>query len=111
MPTISNRANAVVLVSTTQEINTQIAAYTIVASDADKILSVNTAIDVDVTLSGLISGQSVRVYQAGAGQITFVNGTLTGRNTFNLTKTAGIYSIVNVSVIGTDAILTGNLSN
>lgn len=111
MPNISNRTNPGVLAPITRVINTQIASYTIVASDVDKILSVNSATDVDIILSGLVSGQSVRVYQAGVGQITFVNGTLIGRNTFNLTKTAGIYSIVDVSVIGIDAILTGNLSN
>jgi hypothetical protein len=94
----------------TKTVDTKTAAYTLVPSDANKIIAINSATPVNVTLSGLTSGQSVQVYQQGAGQVTFINGTLTRRHQFNLFATAGQFSLVEITVIGTDAALSGALA-
>jgi hypothetical protein len=101
----------VVLASRADNIlTTQTAAYTLTANDANTIVSINSATPVNITLSGLTTGQSVKVYQQGAGQLTFVTGTLTRRHVFNLFSSAGQFSIVEITAIGTDAILSGQLA-
>jgi hypothetical protein len=106
-----NSSGDIVLASTADSVvNNQTVAYTLTAADAGNIVAINSASPVNVTLSGLSVGQSVRVYQQGAGQLTFVSGTLTRRHVFNLFSTAGQFSIVEITVIGTDAVLAGQLA-
>jgi hypothetical protein len=96
--------------SGTKTVDTKTASYTLVATDANKIIAVNSATATTITLSGLTSGQSVQVYQQGAGQISFATGTLTRRHNFNLFNTAGQFSMIEVTVVGADAVLTGALA-
>jgi hypothetical protein len=96
--------------SGTKTVDTKTASYTLVASDANKIIAVNSAVPTTITLSGLTSGQSVQIYQQGAGQISFATGTLIRRHNFSLFNSAGAFSIVEVTVIGTDAVLSGALA-
>jgi hypothetical protein len=106
-----NPSGDVVLASRADHIlSTQTTAYTLTANDANTIVSINSATPVNVTLSGLVTGNSVKIYQQGAGQITFVTGTLTRRHVFNLFSSAGQFSIVEITVIGTDAVLSGQLA-
>lgn len=94
-------------------VNNQVGTtYTTVASDAGKVVTFANASPITVTLSNLPAGTSGIFEQFGAGQVTFVSGTLTLRHVANLTKTAGIYSRIfwRVTTSGTDIILSGDMS-
>ena len=95
----------------TKTVNAQTGTtYPVVATDAGGVVTLNNASAITVTLSNVATSQEVEFIQLGAGQVTFVSGTLTLRQVSGLTKTAGQYARVSMRVIGTDAILCGDMA-
>jgi hypothetical protein len=87
--------------------------YTLVASDANKLVTATNASPITVTIpAGVFSvGQSVNVVQLGAGQVTFQNdGTSTVYSTPGV-KLRAQYSIATVACIATNTfLLVGDLT-
>lgn len=97
--------------ATTPTVNAQTGTtYTTVAGDSGGTLTLTNAGAITVTLSALTAGSTTQFIQLGAGAVTFNTGTLTRRNVANLFTSAGQYSNISVTVVGTDAILSGDLS-
>jgi len=84
--------------------------YTTVAGDSNNIVTLNNAAAIALTLSNLTAGSTTTFIQLGAGIITFTTGTLTRRHvTGTAFRSAGQYSIVSATVVGTDAVLSGDV--
>jgi hypothetical protein len=74
--------------------NAKTAAYTLVPADNGKIITINSASDVAVTVTGsLFAGFSCMILQLGAGKVTLTASGATISNRSSFTKTAGIYAI------------------
>jgi hypothetical protein len=74
--------------------NAKTAAYTLVAEDNGKIITINSATDVAVTVSSsLFAGFNCMIVQLGAGKVTLTASGVTISNRSLFTKTAGIYAI------------------
>ncbi len=64
--------------------------YTLVASDNNKILAVNSSSDLTITIPGSLAiGFNISVYQLGVGKITFVGSGATIKNRLQRFRTAG----------------------
>lgn len=98
---------------TAQVINAQTASYSIAASDAGKLVTVNSATAVNVTVpSGLSlsAGQRVDIVQLGAGQVTLVGSGTTINATPGL-KFRAQYSAVTIICLSANTYLAvGDLS-
>lgn len=98
-------------VTVTRTTNTQTGTtYTSVSGDSGNCVTLNNASAITVTVSGLTANTVTEFIQLGAGQVTFATGTLTIRHVSNLTKIAGKWGRVWITVIGTDAIMDGAMS-
>ena len=83
-------------------LNTQTDNYTLVASDAGKVVVMNKGSAVNLTVpASLGSGFTCSVIQKGAGQVTFVASSTTINNRQSHTKIAGQHGVA--SLIATDA--------
>jgi hypothetical protein len=78
-------------------VDAKVASYTLVADDAGKILTVNAAGAVNVTVPALPVGSHVIVIQLGAGQVTFAPSGTTLRNRQSHTKIAGQYGAASIA--------------
>jgi hypothetical protein len=102
----------------TQTINSQTGTtYTLVLSDANKLVQLNNAGAITLTLppSVFSIGQSVDVYQRGAGQVTFAQGAGVTIRSTGATSTAPKlrvqYSAATVICIGvSEFLVVGDLS-
>lgn len=76
--------------------NTQIGtAYTLTAADNGKIITLNNASAITLTVPALFAGFNCMIVQLGAGQVTLTTGTgVTISNRSSYTKTAGTNAIV-----------------
>ena len=96
----------------TQPINARTAAYTLVASDAGKLVTVTraTAVNVTVPAGVFTAGQRVDVLDLGAGRVTFVAGsgmTLGGTPSLVSRDQYSAHSVVFLSA--TQAVVVGDL--
>lgn len=82
--------------------------YTTVAGDSNNVTRLTNAAAITVTLSNLTSGSTSVFIQGGLGAVTFVSGGLTRVNVDNLFSTAGIGSVVSITVATTSAYITGS---
>ena len=94
-------------------INAQTAAYTLTASDVGKLITVNAASAMDVTVpSGVFSaGERVDVLDLGAERVTFVAGsgmTLSGTPSLVSRAQYSVQSIIFLS--STEAVVAGDLA-
>jgi hypothetical protein len=102
----------------TQTINAQTGTtYTLVIGDANKLVQLNNASAITLTLppSVFSIGQSVDVYQRGAGQVTFAQGSGVTIRSTGATSTAPAlraqYSAATVICIGvSEFLVVGDLS-
>ena len=102
----------------TQTINAQTGTtYTLIASDANALVQLNNASAITLTLppSVFSVGQSVDVYQRGAGQVTFSQGAGVTIRSTGATSTApklrAQYSAASVICIGvSEFLVVGDLS-
>ena len=96
-----------------QTIDNKTAAYTLVNGDKGKVITVNSASAVNVTINnslGLSTGERVDVIQTGAGQLTFVASSTTVNGTPGL-KTRAQYSAATVLCTGSNTyIVIGDLA-
>ena len=83
--------------------------YTTTSNDSNNIVTLSNAAAVTVTLSNLAVGSTTTFVNLGAGTVTFATGTLTRVHTASLFSMAGTSSAVTVTVVGTNAILAGDL--
>jgi hypothetical protein len=89
-------------------LNTQVASYTLVLADANKLVGINSASSVNLTIPSNAAapfpvGTYIGIRQAGAGQITVVAGggvTLNSRGA--VFKLAGQYAHAGVRKVATD---------
>ena len=70
--------------------------YTLLLSDNGKIITINNASPITVTIPTLTAGFNCMFVQTGAGQITFVPSATTINNRNLYTKTAGQYAIATI---------------
>ena len=96
-----------------QTIDNKTAAYTLVTGDAGKVITVDSASPVDVTVSAsldLAVGQRIDLIQTGAGQVTVVASSTTVNATPTLHLRAQ-YSAATLLCVGTDSyLLIGDLA-
>ena len=75
-------------------LNDQTDSYSLVATDAGKVVVLNKASAVNLTVpSGLGAGFTCSVIQKGAGQVTFVASSTTINNRQSHTKIAGQHGV------------------
>ena len=87
--------------------NAKTAAYTLVADDNGKIITINSASDVNVTVnSSLFAGFNCMIVQLGAGKVTFAPLSVTISNRSSFTKTAGIYAIATLIATTTNQFIS-----
>lgn len=83
-------------------------SYTLVASDAGKIITFNNAADITLTVSnGLPTGFTCTVIQLGAGEVVFTASSTTINNRQAFTKTAGQYAVAAITMYAPDTFITG----
>ncbi len=94
-----------------RSVNAQVGTtFTPSSSDSGQIVTLNNALAITVTLSNLTAGSETIFIQLGAGQVTFATGTLTLRHVASLTKIAGQYGSVIITVVSTNAVLSGDVA-
>ena len=88
-------------------------AYTILASDAGKVITCNNGSAVTVTVpSGLGAGFTCSVVQKGAGQVTFVASSTTINNRQSHTKIAGQHGVATLISTASDVfVLAGDTAS
>jgi len=87
--------------------NIQVANYTLVLSDADKIIQMNVAgaNNLTIPLNASVAfpiGTHIYIKQYGAGTTTIVSGAVTLRSRGGLINTNGQYAVVELIKLGTD---------
>lgn len=101
------------------QINSQTTSYTLVLSDAAKLIYMNSgsALNLNVPTNATVAfgiGTQIMVMQYGSGQVTVQAvsaGTTSIRSQGNKTKTNGLYSMVCLMKLATDEwVLFGNTS-
>jgi len=88
-------------------------AYTLLASDAGKLITCNNGSAVTVTVpSGLGAGFTCSVIQKGAGQVTFTASSTTINNRQTHTKIAGQHGVASVVATAADVfVLAGDTAS
>jgi hypothetical protein len=85
-------------------------AYTLTASDNGKIITLNNASAITLTVPALFAGFNCMVVQLGAGQVTLTASGTTISNRSSYTKTAGANAIVTlIGLTGTTFISAGDM--
>ena len=83
-------------------------AYTLLASDAGKVVTLNNASAVTVTIpSGLGAGFTCSFVQKGAGQVTFSASSTTINNRQSHTKIAGQHGVASIVATAADVFVLG----
>lgn len=99
--------------TTPQVVNARVAAYPLVASDVGKLVTVDTAAPVNVTVPaglGLTAGQRIDLLQLGTGQVTVLASGATVNGTPTL-KMRARYSAATLLCVGTNSyVLVGDLA-
>jgi hypothetical protein len=86
--------------------------YTLLASDNGKIVTLNNASAVTVTVPSLFAGFNCMLIQLGAGQVTLTGSGTTITNRSGFTKSGGANAIVTlIAVNATTFISGGDMSN
>jgi hypothetical protein len=87
--------------------------YTLTTSDNGKIITLNNASAITLTVPTLFTGFNCMIVQLGAGVVTFTAGSgVTISNRGSNTKTAGTNAIATIlSLTGTTFISSGDMSN
>jgi hypothetical protein len=92
--------------------NDQTGAYTLTNSDNGKVVTINSATGVSVTVPSLSVGFNCMIVQKGAGQVALSASGITINNRYGFTKTAGTYSILTLVCISSGVyISSGDMSN
>ena len=92
--------------------NDQTASYTLTNSDNGKVVTLNSASAVTVTVPSLSVGFNCMIVQKGAGQVTLSASGVTILNRYSFTKTAGQYAILSLVCIEANKyISSGDMSN
>jgi len=83
-------------------------SYTLQASDNNKIVTINNASAITLTVpTGLPVGFNCTVLQLGSGKITFASSGTTINNRQNHGRTAGAYAVASIISISTNTFVTG----
>ena len=87
--------------------------YTLSVADNGKIITVDNAADITITVpTGLPDGFNCMIVQKGAGKAIFTAGGTTINNRSGHTKTAGTYAIATIVHLGSNVFITsGDMSN
>jgi hypothetical protein len=89
-----NASGASTLAGFSASTNAKTAAYTLLAGDNGKIITIDSPTDVAVTVnSSLFAGFNCMIVQLGAGAVSFTASGVTISNRSSFTKTAGRYAI------------------
>lgn len=114
--TLTDLANGTITVNTVvagQTTSTKTDSYTLVTSDANKIILMDKATAQNVTIDSSLDlsvGQRIDIIQSGAGQVTFVASGATVNATPGL-KMRARYSAASVICVATDSyVVVGDLS-
>lgn len=87
-------------------------SYTLLASDNGKIITINNASPITLTVPSLFAGFNCMIIQLGTGQITLSGSGTTITNRSGLTKTGGANAIATlIGITATTFISGGDLSN
>jgi hypothetical protein len=86
--------------------------YTLTSADNGKIITLNNASAITVTVPSLSVGFNCMIVQKGAGQVTLSASGVTISNRYSFTKTAGQYSILTLVCIASGVyISSGDMTN
>lgn len=86
--------------------------YTLTNADNGKIITLNNASAITVTVPSLSVGFNCMIVQKGSGQVTLSPSTVTISNRYSFTKTAGQYAILSLVCIASGVyISSGDMSN
>jgi hypothetical protein len=98
---------------TAQTVNAQTAAYTLLTADAGKLVTVDSASNLDVTVDGSLDlevGQRIDLLRLGTGTVTVVASVATVNGTPGL-KLRARYSAATLLCVATDVyVLLGDLA-
>jgi hypothetical protein len=84
--------------------------YTLLASDNGKIITLNNASAITLTVPALFTGFNCMIVQLGAGEVTLTPSGTTISNRSSYTKTAGTNAIVSlIGLSGTTFISAGDM--
>lgn len=109
---ISGNGTTSTLSNFSSVMNDQTASYTLTNSDNGKVVTLNSASAVTVTVPSLSVGFNCMIVQKGAGQVTLSASGVTILNRYNFTKTAGQYAILSLVCIEANKyISSGDMSN
>ena len=109
-----NNTAGATLAGFSANMNTQTGTtYTLTTSDNGKIITLNNASAITLTVPTLFTGFNCMIVQLGAGVVTFTAGSgVTISNRGSNTKTAGTNAIATIlSLTGTTFISSGDMSN
>lgn len=85
-------------------------SYTLLASDNGKIITLNNASAITLTVPALFTGFNCMIVQLGAGEVTLTPSGTTISNRSSYTKTAGTNAIVSlIGLSGTTFISAGDM--
>jgi hypothetical protein len=85
-------------------------SYTLLASDNGKIITLNNASAITLTVPALFTGFNCMIVQLGAGEVTLTPSSTTISNRSSYTKTAGTNAIVSlIGLSGTTFISAGDM--
>jgi hypothetical protein len=102
-----NNSNTSTIAGFSANVNTQTGTtYTLVASDNGKIITLNNAGSITLTVPSLFIGFNCMVVQLGNGQITLTASGSTVSNRSSFTKTAGINAIVTLIQLGASSFIS-----
>lgn len=96
-----------------QTLNAKTAAYTLVSSDAGKVVTVDVSSAVDVTVNtstGLSAGQRIDLIQLGTGQVTVVASSVTINGTPGLKLRARYSAATLICLSSNTYVLVGDLA-
>lgn len=86
--------------------------YTLLASDNGKIITLNNASAITVTVPSLFAGFNCMLIQLGAGQVTLTGSGVTITNRSGFTKSGGTNAIVTLIAVSATAFISGgDMSN
>ncbi|MBP6754878.1 MAG: hypothetical protein KA210_01925 [Bacteroidia bacterium] len=92
--------------------NDQTTSYTLTNNDNGKVVTLNSASAVTVTVPSLSVGFNCMIIQKGTGQVTISPSGVTILNRYNFIKTAGQYAILSLVCIEANKyISSGDMSN
>ena len=110
--TITGNGTTSTIANFSSVMNDQTTSYTLTNADNGKVVTLNSASAVTVTVPSLSVGFNCMIVQKGAGQVILSASGVTISNRYGFTKTAGQYAILTLVCISSGVyIASGDMTN